>query len=299
MQLHDDHIRAAAFLRIRELEARYGGVIPWSELAAPITVAGEKILLAGRARGIFRPRQMTRGALSIKTTIPRMGRTKRYDDIASDKGFFEYRFMGDDANHSDNRALRESWHDRTPLVYFHGVAPSLYQALWPVFVTHWDAKNLAARVVPGESTSSAAAPPSEDLRRYAVIRAKQRLHQAVFRQAVLDAYRNRCAISGLPEPRLLVAAHIIPDRDRRGQPEVTNGIAMSVLHHSAYDANLMGIDPDGILHINRELLAIHDGPMLKALQNIRGSKLTHPTNVVCRPNRDYLAERFEQFRRAA
>src|SRR5271154_5489424 len=129
MGLISDHqIRAATFLRVRELEARYGGAIPWNEVTMPITVAGEQVLLAGRARGIFRPRQMTRGVLSIKTTIPRFGRTRRYDDIASDKGFFEYRFMGDDPGHSDNRALRESWEDRTPLVYFHGVAPALYQA---------------------------------------------------------------------------------------------------------------------------------------------------------------------------
>jgi putative restriction endonuclease len=242
---------------------------------------------------------MTRGVLSIKTTIPRFGRTRRYDDIASDKGFFEYRFMGDDPGHSDNRALRESWEDRTPLVYFHGVAPALYQAIWPVFITQWDAKGLTVHVVPGESMGSAAAPLSEDLRRYAVIQAKQRLHQAVFREAVLDAYGNRCAVSGLPEPRLLVAAHIIPDRDRRGQPEVSNGIAMSVLHHTAYDANLMGIDPDGGVHINRDLLKIHDGPMLKALQKIQGSHMRAPSSPGCRPNRDYLAERFEHFSRAA
>ena len=295
----DEQIRSAAFLRMRELEGRYGGAIPWNEITTPITIASEPVLMGGRARGIFRPRQMSRGALSIKTTVPRTGRTRRYEDIASDQGFFEYRFMGEDPNHADNRALRESWEDRTPLIYLHGVAPALYQAIWPVFITHWDAKNLTAHAVPGESISSTAVPASEDLRRYAVIQAKQRLHQAVFRQVVLDAYGNRCAISGLPEPRLLVAAHIIPDRDRRGQPEVPNGIAMSVLHHTAYDANLMGIDADGKLYINRELLEIHDGPMLKSLQNVQGGKMTKPSSAGCMPNRDYLAERFEQFKRAA
>ena len=99
---------------MRELEARYGGVIPWIEVTAPMMVAGEEVRLAGMGRGIFRPRQMSRGALSIKTTVPRAGRTRRYDDIASDEGFFEYRFMGDDPKHADNRALQESWHDRRP-----------------------------------------------------------------------------------------------------------------------------------------------------------------------------------------
>jgi putative restriction endonuclease len=296
----DDQIRAAAFLRMRELEARYGGAIPWIEVTAPMMVAGEEVRLAGRARGIFRPRQMSRGALSIKTTVPRAGRTRRYDDIASDEGFFEYRFMGDDPKHADNRALQESWHDRSPLIYFHGVAPALYQAIWPVFVTHWDAKNLTAHVVPGESTRSSAAPASEDLRRYAVIQAKQRLHQAVFREMVIEAYGGRCAVSGLPEKRLLHAAHILPDRDRRGQPIVSNGIAMSVLHHSAYDLNLLGIDPGGVIHINRDLLEIHDGPTLRhALQDLDHAKMKEPDDPARRPNRDFLAERFEQFNAAA
>src|SRR5882672_9106354 len=34
------------------------------------------------------------------------------------------------------------------------------------------------------------------------------LHQASFRYAVMTAYGGRCAISRLPEPRLLDAAHI-------------------------------------------------------------------------------------------
>jgi putative restriction endonuclease len=45
---------------------------------------------------------------------------------------------------------------------------------------------------------------------------QQRLHQFSFSEAVLAAYGNRCAISGLPEPRLLDAAHIIADRDEWG-----------------------------------------------------------------------------------
>jgi len=39
------------------------------------------------------------------------------------------------------------------------------------------------------------------------------LHQASFRDAVLTAYGGRCAISRLPEPRLLDAAHIVVDAD--------------------------------------------------------------------------------------
>jgi hypothetical protein len=85
-------------------------------------------------------------------------------------------------------------------------------------------------------------PPENALeRRYALRAVKQRLHQASFREAVIAAYNGRCALSGLPEPLLLDAAHIVSDRDERlGQPVVPNGIPLSKIHHAAFDAHLIG-----------------------------------------------------------
>lgn len=75
---------------------------------------------------------------------------------------------------------------------------------------------------------------------------------------------------------------------------------MSVLHHSAYDQNLLGIDPDLGIHINRDLLEIHDGPTLRyALQQLDGKKVRMPTDTDAAPSRDFLAERFEIFIKAA
>src|SRR3546814_20115869 len=42
---------------------------------------------------------------------------------------------------------------------------------------------------------------------------KQRVGQVLFRRAVLTAYDSRCCISGLADPRLLVASHIVAWRD--------------------------------------------------------------------------------------
>ena len=69
------------------------------------------------------------------------------------------------------------------------------------------------------------------------------VHQASFRDAVLTGYGGRCAISLLPEPRLLDAAHIVMDADEQlGQPIVSNGLPLTKLHHAAFDAHLIGID---------------------------------------------------------
>ena len=47
---------------------------------------------------------------------------------------------------------------------------------------------------------------------------------------------------GMPERRLLDAAHIIGDTDEHlGQPLGTNGLPLLKLHHAAFNANLIGI----------------------------------------------------------
>src|SRR5712691_1093774 len=98
----------------------------------------------------------------------------------------------------------------------------------PTFISGWDAKALKARVAFGVPVKEALEPPENALeRRYALRTVKQRLHQASFREAVITAYNGRCALSGLPEPLLLDAAHIVVDRDELyGQPVVPNGIPL-------------------------------------------------------------------------
>jgi putative restriction endonuclease len=63
---------------------------------------------------------------------------------------------------------------------------------------------------------------------------------------------GRCAVSGLPEPLLLDAAHIASDKDER-LGRVPNRIPLSKIHHAAFDAHLIGIDPDYRLHVSERL----------------------------------------------
>ena len=104
------------------------------------------------------------------------------------------------------------------------------------------------------------APQDVQERRYALRTVKQRLHQASFREAVISAYAGHCSLSGLPEKRLLDAAHIISDRNEQlGQPVVPNGLPLSKIHHAAFDAYLIGIDPDYRVHVSDRLLDQHHG----------------------------------------
>jgi len=104
-------------------------------------------------------------------------------------------------------------------------------------------------------------------------------------------------VSGLPEPLLLDAAHIVADKDEQlGQPIVPNGIPLSKLHHAAFDAHLIGIDPDYRLHVSERLLALNDGPTLEALKQLNGRIIYLPRRDKDLPNRDRLALRFERFK---
>ena len=106
----------------------------------------------------------------------------------------------------------------------------------------------------------------------------------------MTAYAGRCALSGLPEPRLLDAAHIIADTDEQfGQPVVTNGIPLSKIHHAALDAHLIGIDADYEVHVADKLLFLHDGPMLEALKRLDHGTIHLPSRSKDQPDRDRLA----------
>jgi len=177
------------------------------------------------------------------------------------------------------------------------MAPGRYEAFVPVFIAGWDPKTLKTRIefgVPGEHHLTP--PENWAERRYALRIVKQRLHQASFREAVITAYNGRCALSGLPEPLLLDAAHIVPDADERfGHPIIQNGIPLSKIHHAAFDAHLIGIDPDYRLHISERLLAQSDGPMLEALKGLKDRFIRLPGRVQDRPDPERLAQRFERF----
>jgi putative restriction endonuclease len=141
-------------------------------------------------------------------------------------------------------------------------------------------------------------PP--DIRRYATRQAVVRLHQHQFRRTVLRAYRSRCAVCSLREAVLLEAAHITEDGAALGHAVVSNGISLCAIHHLAYDRNLLGIAPDGVVHIAHRLLNEIDGPMLRVgLQGFHGAALDQPRRADERPDPERLDERFERFRQAA
>ena len=282
--------------------ADLNGDLTSKDLLAGFRFDGTRIPLINPRRGIYKPTQM-RYLLSIKTVFPRPGARVWYDDqrqvhrqIYEGDEAVDYAFMGQNAEAAENRWLREAMQNGVPIIYFLGTSPGIYKALIPSFVIGWDAASLTARIA-FSAEDELSVPESAAERRYALRQVQQRLHQATFREAVITAYHGRCALSGLHEPVLLDAAHIIEDKhERLGQPVVQNGIPLAKTHHAAFDAQLIGIDPDFKIHISDRILRQKDGPTLEALKRLDQNRMLLPSRGVDRPDRDRLAERFEVFK---
>ena len=299
----DDHaLRLAAFREVRRL-ADVNGDLTSKDLRAGFSFEGQRIPLINPQRGIFKPMQM-RFLLSIRTVYPRPGARVWYDDqrqvhqqIYEGKEAVDYAFMGNNAEAAENRWLREAMENGTPFIYFLGTAPGVYRALIPSFVIGWQSATLKASIAFSEDETALEPPETAGERRYALRQVQQRLHQASFREAVITAYKGRCALSGLREPILLDAAHIIEDKhERLGQPVVQNGIPLAKTHHAAFDAHLIGIDPDFKIHVSRRILSQTDGPTLEALKRLHFTQIHLPARQKDSPDRDRLAVRFGQFK---
>lgn len=306
--LDDTQVRLAAFRFLEEQQRLAGeeGVLPRRVLVEGFTYEGQRVPLMG-PQGIFKPRVLREIPLSITTAAVVEGETRPYDDAFGEDGLLRYRYRGTDPRHHENVGLRLAMQRRVPLIYFHGIVPGLYVAEWPVYIVGDDPERLTFTVSVDDrrfaGLGSVDAPDvgeAEIRRRYATRLFQQRLHQREFRERVVRAYQYHCAVCRLRRDELLDAAHIVPDADPRGVPSVTNGLALCTLHHAAFDRHVIGITPDYVVQVRRDVLDQEDGPMLiHGLQGFHGRPLRLPTRETWRPDRHLLEERYARFRRLA
>jgi len=299
----DRRIRLAAFDWLGKQVDLHGDVLPRQILAQGFVFEDTRIPLIS-PKGIFKPKALPEYPLSI-TTAPH----GPYDDSFSPEGLLLYRYRGTDPYHRDNVGLRNAMRDIVPLVYFHGVVPGRYLAVWPVFLIADDPQHLTFTVAVDERYSINSymdesiphvADSDADARRiYITSSVKQRLHQRGFRERVLHAYREQCAFCRLKHLELLDAAHIIPDNEPGGDPIVNNGVALCKLHHAAFDRFMIGIRPDYVIEVRKDILKEKDGPMLlHGLQGMHLKKILLPRNADLRPHPELLEQRYERFRMA-
>lgn len=110
---------------------------------------------------------------------------------------------------------------------------------------------------------------------------KQRVNQSFFRRRVLTAYENKCCITGLAIPQLLVAGHIVPwSQDIPNRLNPKNGLCLNMIHDKAFDRGLMWIDNEFTIHYSDELKESSKKPSEASswLQQFEGRKLLLPKN---------------------
>lgn len=288
---------------LEEQTLLHGDVLPRDLLAAGFKHRDERIPLLG-PQGIFKPR-LLEVPLSI-TTVPVIeGRDRPYADELSRDNLLTYRYRGHDPAHRDNVGLRLAMQRKAPLVYFYGVVPGHYLAVWPVYVVRDDPGTLSFTVAVDshealtDRIADGASMAAEGRRQYVTQVTQRRLHRESFRWRVLKAYRECCAVCRLRHTELLDAAHILPDGYPKGEPIVPNGIALCKLHHAAFDSHILGVRPDLVIELRRDILDEADGPMLRfGLQGFHLKPLHAPRAQELRPSGSFLAERFELFRKA-
>ncbi|CCQ90927.1 conserved hypothetical protein [Nitrospina gracilis 3/211] len=98
-----------------------------------------------------------------------------------------------------------------------------------------------------------------------------RVNQAFFRKMVLSNYEEKCCITGLANPYLLVASHIVPwSRDSRNRLNPMNGLCLNALHDRAFDRGLITVNPNYEVmvssQVNHDLFEKYEGRRLSLPQ---------------------------------
>lgn len=87
-------------------------------------------------------------------------------------------------------------------------------------------------------------------KRKKIVSTVSRLSRAAsFRQQVLSAYGNRCAVTRM-QLRIVDAAHILPVGVEGSSDDVRNGIALSPTYHRAFDNGLIFLDENLSMRLN-------------------------------------------------
>lgn len=304
MGISDTSFRLAVFEWLGEQIDRLGEVLPRELLSAGFDCRGERVRLVG-PQGIFKPKAMQ---LPLSLTTSPNG---PYNDAFGDDDLLRYRYRGIDPAHTDNVGLRRAMEECAPLVYFHGLMPGRYLAIWPVYVVHDDPDRLTFTVAVDDAAYVStqleqSLPVSREVeedrtlfRRYRTAAVQTRIHQRSFRERVLRAYREQCAFCRLRHEELLDAAHIVPDSEPGGEPKVQNGMALCKLHHAAFDRLFLGVTPDYVIEVRRDILDEEDGPMLlHGLKGLHGERIVLPRVLRLRPDPNLLEASYRRFRAA-
>ena len=137
-------------------------------------------------------------------------------------------------------------------------------------------------ILPGEADAEPFDPSNiKDARKRNSKMIAQRRGQPAFRNALLDAYDRKCAITGCEVVEVLEAAHIYPYQGP-DTSKVVNGLLLRADVHTLFDSGLIAIDA-----MNMTVL-VHPSLQGSEYWTLHRKKLRLPPNTERRPNCEAL-----------
>ena len=104
-----------------------------------------------------------------------------------------------------------------------------------------------------------------------------RVGQKAFRDAVLAAYEGKCCITGISEPKVLIASHIIPWHKGVHRLDPHNGLCLNALHDKAYDYGLISVTPDFHIAVSKRLhKAAEKSEKIRFITESEGQEIMQP-----------------------
>ena len=178
-----------------------------------------------------------------------------------------------------------------------GNASSLDREVWNEFHSDWERlavecqllrQQLDQNVVEDFELENDELLPEDFTGETRQILTTQRIKQHFFRRAVLSSYRGRCCMSGLSEPRLLIASHIVPwSKDKANRLNPSNGLCLSAIHDKAFDKGLITLTDDFKIVVSEELKRRKEAFVIEVLLPLSGRTIEPPERFA--PQAEFIA----------
>ncbi len=118
----------------------------------------------------------------------------------------------------------------------------------------------------------------------------QRIGQNFFRKIILTSYRERCALTGIEDKRLLNASHIVAWKDDpQNRINPSNGICLNALHDRAFDRHLITFDEGYRMKIASHVPSV----ARRELERVESGRLELPSRFL--PGQDFLERHRREF----
>ncbi|MBW9117181.1 HNH endonuclease [Rhizobium cauense] len=282
-----------------------GRTVTWSEIQAQAEL---RTRLVTQAKGIYKPHYMEY-ALSVRQTLDSPYADKEIQRRPDGSWVYPYFQENPDPRQRDreatNRGLVKCMNDGIPIGVLIQTRPKPgveYEVLGLGKVLEWKdgyfilegfsregvihradaARDRAEAETLSQSFDS---PSASDQRQKAMAEVVRRRGQVKFRRALLEAYGDKCAISGCDAVEALEACHIAPYRGDYSD-HIQNGLLLRADLHSLLDLGLIAIEP-GTMTVR--IAAQLEGTTYSVLA---GTPLLLPSDPSKRPSIQALAEHF-------